>query len=50
MTFNELQKLTSTRYENEFVGVKSSITLGRLRAINIFVTGEVSIQVFTVSP
>ena len=32
MTFNELQKLTSTRYENEFVGVKSMISLRKIKS------------------
>ena len=28
--------------KSQFVGAKSSISLGRLRAINVFITGEVS--------
>ena len=43
MTFEDARQLIETRVSQQLIGVGSSITLGRLRAINIFMSGEVSV-------
>ena len=43
MTFEDAKNLIETRVSQQLIGVESAITLGRLRAINIFMTGEVSV-------
>ena len=43
LTFENGQKLIETRVSQQLIGVESVVTLGRLRAINIFMSGEVSI-------
>ena len=45
MTFEDAKNLIETRVSQQLIGVESTITLGRLRAINIFMTGEVSVLV-----
>ena len=43
MTFEDAKQLIETRVSQQMIGVESAITLGRLRAINIFMSGEVSV-------
>ena len=43
LTFEDAQKLIETRVSQQLIGVDSALTLGRLRAINIFMSGEVSV-------
>lgn len=43
LTFEDAQKLIETRVSQQLIGVDSAVTLGRLRAINVFMSGEVSV-------
>lgn len=43
MTFEDAQHLIKTRVSQQLIGVESAVTLGKLRAINIFMSGEVSV-------
>ena len=43
LTFEDAQKLIETRVSQQLIGVNSAVTLGRLRAINVFMSGEVSV-------
>lgn len=43
LTFEDAQNLIETRVSQQLIGVNSAVTLGRLRAINIFMSGEVSV-------
>ena len=43
LTFEDAQNLIETRISQQLIGVDSVVTLGRLRAINIFMSGEVSV-------
>ena len=50
LTFEDAQGLIKTRVTQQLIGVESVVTLGRLRAINIFMSGEVSVPgAFSVS-
>ena len=40
LRFNRLQKLLRNRVEKQFIGVKASVTLGKLRSIRVFVLGD----------
>ena len=48
ITFKQLQDLVSANIKS-ICWFKSSISLGRLRAINVFITGEVSTGLYSVS-
>ena len=43
LIFEDAQKLIETRVSQQLIGVDSAVTLGRLRAINVFMSGEVSV-------
>jgi polysaccharide biosynthesis/export protein len=43
MTFTEANKYIKTRVSKQMIGVEVSISVGRLRAINIFVAGEATV-------
>ena len=43
LTFENAENLIGTRISQQLIGVDSAVTLGRLRAINIFMSGEVSV-------
>lgn len=40
ITFSDLQALIDATVETQLIGTKASVTLGKLRAINIFILGE----------
>lgn len=42
MSFADVRELLQSRIAEEMIGVRSAVSLGRLRAINIFLAGEVS--------
>lgn len=41
LKFSRLQDLIARRVERQFIGMKASVTLGKLRSIQIFVLGDV---------
>lgn len=43
LSFSETRELLQQRINQEFVGVSSVITLGNMRAINVFMAGEVAV-------
>jgi protein involved in polysaccharide export with SLBB domain len=43
LTFDDAKAFIKTRVEEQFIGVSAVVTMGRLRAINIFIAGEVAI-------
>lgn len=43
LTFQNARELVKSRIQSELVGVSAVITMGRLRAINIFMAGEVGV-------
>lgn len=43
LTFEDAKNLIKTRVSEQLIGIESAVTLGRLRAINIFMSGEVSV-------
>lgn len=43
LTFEDARDLIKTRVEQQLIGVDVVVSLGRLRAINVFMTGEVSV-------
>ena len=43
ITFEDAQDLLQTQIGEQFIGVKASVSMGRLRAINIFMAGEVAV-------
>jgi len=40
LTFNEAKEMLQTRIANQIIGTKASISMGRLRSMQIFVLGE----------
>lgn len=40
LEFEDARELIRTRVERQFIGVNAVVTMGRLRAINIFIAGE----------
>ena len=50
LTFEDARDLITARIAQQFIGVEAVISLGRLRAINIFMAGEVNVPgAFSVS-
>lgn len=43
LTFEDARNLIKTRVEQQFIGVDALISMGRLRAIGIFMAGEVAV-------
>lgn len=43
LTFEDARELIRTRFQQQLIGVEATITMGRLRAINIFMAGEVEV-------
>ena len=43
LTFDDAKAFIKTRVEEQFIGVSAVVTMGRLRAINVFIAGEVAI-------
>lgn len=43
LSFDEAQRLVRTRVGTQFIGVDAVVSMGRLRAMNIFMAGEVSV-------
>ena len=43
LSFDEAQSLVRTRVATQFIGVDAVVSMGRLRAMNIFMAGEVSV-------
>jgi protein involved in polysaccharide export with SLBB domain len=43
LTFEAAQRLLQTRVSEQLIGVESMVSMGRLRAMNIFMAGEVSV-------
>ena len=43
LTFEDARDLINTRVEQQLIGVDVIVTMGRLRAINVFMAGEVSV-------
>jgi polysaccharide export outer membrane protein len=43
LTFEDARDLIKSRVSQQLIGVEASISLGRLRAINIFMAGEISV-------
>ena len=43
LTFQDARALIESRIESELVGVSAVVTMGRLRAINVFMAGEVQV-------
>lgn len=43
LTFEDSRALIDTRIEQQLIGVEAVVTLGRLRAIGVFMAGEVSV-------
>ncbi|MDH5300488.1 MAG: SLBB domain-containing protein [Gammaproteobacteria bacterium] len=42
MSFSELKRDLSKRIQNQFIGVEAQVSMGQLRTIQVFVTGEVA--------
>ncbi|PLW81478.1 sugar transporter [Kineobactrum sediminis] len=50
LTFEDARELIQTRVQQQLIGVESVVSMGRLRAIGIFMAGEVSVPgAFSVS-
>jgi polysaccharide export outer membrane protein len=43
LTFEDARDLINTRVEQQLIGVDAIVSMGRLRAINVFMAGEVSV-------
>ncbi|MCH1602945.1 MAG: SLBB domain-containing protein, partial [Luminiphilus sp.] len=43
LTFEDARDLINTRVEQQLIGVNAIVSMGRLRAINVFMAGEVSV-------
>ena len=43
LTFEDARDLINTRIEQQLIGVDAIVSMGRLRAINVFMAGEVSV-------
>ncbi len=43
LTFEDARRLIDTRIEQQLIGVEAVVTLGRLRAIGVFMAGEVRV-------
>ena len=43
LSFDEAQRLVRTRVTTQFIGVDAVVSMGRLRAMNIFMAGEVKV-------
>ena len=43
LTFEDARDLINTRIEQQLIGVDAIVSMGRLRAINVFMVGEVSV-------
>ena len=43
LTFEDTQRLIETRVDQQLIGVEAMISMGRLRAMNIFMAGEVNV-------
>ena len=43
LTFEDARDLIKTRIAQQFIGIDAVVSMGRLRAINIFMSGEVSV-------
>ena len=43
LTFEDARDLIKTRVEQQLIGVDAVVSMGRLRAINVFMAGEVSV-------
>ena len=43
LSFDEAQSLVRTRVTTQFIGVDAVVSMGRLRAMNIFMAGEVNV-------
>ena len=43
LTFEDARDLIKTRVEQQLIGVDAIVSMGRLRAINVFMAGEVSV-------
>ena len=43
LTFEDARDLIKTRVEQQLIGVDSVVSMGRLRAINVFMAGEVAV-------
>lgn len=43
LTFEDARDLIKTRVEQQLIGVEAIISMGRLRAINVFMAGEVAV-------
>ena len=43
LTFEDARDLINTRVEQQLIGVDAVVSMGRLRAINVFMAGEVSV-------
>lgn len=43
LTFEDARDLIKTRVEQQLIGVNAVVSMGRLRAINVFMAGEVSV-------
>ena len=43
LSFIEVQNLIGTRISQQFIGVQSLVSMGRLRAMNVFMSGEVRV-------
>ncbi|NRP15376.1 Polysialic acid transport protein KpsD precursor [Marinobacterium sp. xm-a-152] len=43
LSFDEAQRLINARVDKQLIGVESMVSMGRLRAMNIFMAGEVSV-------
>lgn len=43
LTFDDARGLIQSRIESELIGVSAVVTMGRLRAINVFMAGEVRV-------
>jgi len=43
LTFEDARELIKTRVSQQLIGVEVTVTMGRLRAINIFMAGEVEV-------
>ena len=43
LTFEDARELIRTRFQQQLIGVEATVTMGRLRAINVFMAGEVEV-------
>lgn len=43
LTFEDARELIKTRVNQQLIGVEATVTMGRLRAINVFMAGEVEV-------